>query len=494
MLSDPAIDIHAKPTDNMPLKHTYVIILLLAALVTASCEREYLFRGDNRGLRFSEDTVMFDTVFTSFGSTTAVLKVYNPYNEDMSIDAVELAGGDNSNFRVNINGFEGPYLQDVRIRERDSLFIFVEVTIDPAGVDAPFVVTDSLVFHTRELSQTVKLIAYGQDVIVLRKEKLKTQTFSKGRPYLIYDYAVVDSFQQLTIEAGAKLHFHKGASLLVLGTLVANGKHDDPIVIEGDRLEDFYSDKPGQWGFVQFFPGSKNNQLHHTIIRNGTMGIRADSIGNGSEPPLILGNCRFEHISSIGLLAETSNILVYNSLFADCGVHSVALTVGGSYEFYHCTIANFFSMFKSRTTPALLLNNYYTDDNKKTVIVPMKKALFANCIIYGYNYSEIGLELKSTSAETSEQEINYCFDHTLIKVPAANFDVSDKTKFINVITSKAPSFIDSNKYDYRLDTLSAAQNVGKKEYGLLYPKDILNANRNDDDGPDLGIYERIEKQ
>ncbi|MFT3740107.1 MAG: hypothetical protein QM786_15245 [Breznakibacter sp.] len=478
----------------MTIKSRHILFFLLTVLLTASCEREYLFRGDNRGLKFSADTVMFDTVFTSFGSATAVLKIYNPYQEDMSIDAVELVGGENSNFRVNINGTAASFLQDVKIRERDSLFIFVEVTIDPAGVDVPFVVTDSILFHTRERIQSVKLIAYGQDVIVLRKEKLQTQTFTKGKPYLIYDYAVVDSFQQLTIEPGAKLHFHKDASLLVLGSLVANGKYDDPIVIEGDRLEDFYSDIPGQWGFLQFLPGSKNNQLHHTIIRNGTMGIRADSIGNGNEPPLILGNCRFEHISSIGLLAETSNILAYNCLFADCGLHSVALTVGGNYEFYHCTIANFFNRFKSRTTEALLLNNHYTDDNNNKVVVPLKKALFANCIIYGYNYSEIDFDLQSTSNETTDMEINYCFDHSLIKVNASSVDLSNSKKFINVINGKTPSFIDSSKYDYRLDTLSAAQNAGKKEYGLLYPKDILNADRLTDGVPDLGIYERIEKQ
>jgi hypothetical protein len=477
-------------------KTLYISALIIISFHFLSCEREYLFRGDSRGLQFSTDTLMFDTVFTSIGSATAAIKIYNPYNQDMSIDAIELAGGESSPFRVNINGTPGLFLQDVRIRERDSLFVFVEVTIDPGGIDAPFVVADSIIFYTRETTQTIKLIAYGQDVVVIRKERLNTQTFKQGKPYLIYEYALVDSLQQLTIEAGARLHFHKDASLIVQGTLVANGTAENPIVIEGDRLEKFYSDIPGQWGFVQFLPGSKNNQLHYTTIRNGIMGIRADSIGNGDDAPLIIANCKFEHISSVGLLAESSKIVAYNTLFADCGLHSVALTIGGHYEFYHCTMANYFKeeWFGIRSTPALLLNNYYTDAQRNTVIVPLKKALFANCIIYGRDYIEIGFDLKSTNEEAEAHEINYCFDHSLIKVNTKTVDTSDSRRFISVITDKSPSFINTDKYDYRLDTLSAAQNAGKREYGLLYPTDILKINRTIDAAPDLGIYERVDKE
>jgi hypothetical protein len=479
----------------MRISGKYIAILICTTLLLMACERDYLFRGDSRGLILSTDTLMFDTVFSSIGSATTTIKIYNPYNEDMTIETIELGNGDNSKFRLNINGKPTSILNEVRLRSKDSLYIFVEVTVDPSGSDAPFIVSDSIMIQTLERIQTIQLIAYGQDVVVLRKANLKTQTLRKGKPYLIYDYAIVDSLQQVTIEAGTKLHFHKDASLIVLGTLLSKGTMEEPIVLEGDRLEDFYSDKPGQWGFLQFLPGSKNNELHYTTIKNGIMGIRADSIGNGNEAPLIIANCRFEHISSVGLLAESSTILVYNTLFADCGMHSVALTLGGHYEFYHCTIANYYNeYFSTRNTPALLLNNYYYDDNKKMTIVPLRQALFANCIVHGRDNPEIGFDLKSTNSELAPLEINYLFDHSLIKIDTIKNNVKDTEKYINVITNKSPSFVSTEKYDYRLDTLSAAQNAGKKEYAVQYPLDILKQSRLQDAGPDLGIYERKEKK
>jgi hypothetical protein len=471
----------------------YLSFFLFVGMMV-SCERDYSFRGDGRGLSFSMDTLMFDTVFTTMGSSTLRLKVYNPYNEDLTIDAIELAGGDESNYRININGNDISLLQDVRIRSRDSLFIFVEVTIDPAGVDAPFIVSDSVMFYTRERTQTVKLMAYGQDVVVLKKAKLSSQTLKKGKPYLIYDYAIVDSFQTVSVDPGVHFYFHKDASMVVLGSLKANGTADEPIVFEGDRLEDFYEDIPGQWGFLQFLPGSANNELRYTTIRNGYIGVHADSIGMGNDVPLIIDNCRFEHISFIGLLAERSKIVASNSLFADCGLHSVALTLGGEYEFYHCTIANFYkSGWGVRSDAALMMNNYYYDDNNKEHILPLTKALFANCIVYGYQNPEVKLDFKTSADEGVNDQLNYFFDHSLLKV-GTSIDTKDEAHYSNVIINKAPSFVDSSQYDYRLDTLSVAKDVGKRLFGEMYPKDYLGISRLNDTAPDLGMYERVEKK
>jgi len=473
----------------------FLRICLIAGLLSLlfACERDFSFRGDNRGLNFSTDTVMFDTVFTTIGSATHIIKVYNPYDDDLVIDAIELAGGDESCFRVNINGTSTTQLQDVRLRNKDSLFIFVEVTIDPAGVDAPFVVNDSVVFYTRECTQSVKLQAYGQDVILLKKARLQSQTLQKGKPYLIYDYAIIDSLQKVTIDAGARLYFHKDASMVVLGSLVTNGTTEEPVIFEGDRLEDFYKDKPGQWGFLQLLPGSTDNKLQNTIIRNGIIGVHADSIGNGADAPLIIENCKFEHISSIGLLAEQSTIIASNTLFADCGVHSVALTMGGSYEFYHCTIANYFNNFwGNRYNPALLLNNYYIDDKNKINILPLRKALFANCIVYGNKSPEVGFDFKTSTDNAVDDEINYLFDHALLKI-GSDVNTNDTIHYKSVIINKDPSFVDVEKYNYRLDTLSAAKDAGSEIYGKLYPNDISDISRLDDKAPDLGIFERVEE-
>ena len=475
-----------------PIVSRCLVTFALFVLLLCSCERDYMFRGGTEGLRFSTDTLTFDTVFSTIGSATRNIRIYNPYDEDITIDGIELAGGDESDFRLNINGIAANDLYDVRLRSHDSLYVFIEVTVDPKGVNNPFLVMDSIMIHTLEKTQSVKLLAYGQDVIVLRKEKLTTQTLTKNKPYLIYDYVVIDSLHQVTIESGAKLHFHDKASMVVKGSLVVNGTPEEPVTFEGDRLEDDYFDIPGQWGFIHFFPGSKNNILNHAIIKNGLIGVQADSIGLGNDAPLVISNCRFEHISSVGLLAENSSIVAWNSVFADCGLHSVALTVGGNYEFYHCTIANYYPNWKTRSTAALFINNYYESGNGKVTIVPLTKANFGNCIITGRNSSELAFDLKEPDDQSDKSVANYFFDHCLIKDNSQTTVYDDKSRFSNIIINKEASFKNKDKYDYQLDTLSVAKDAGNADYTTAYPTDASGISRTEDKAPDLGAFERTE--
>ncbi|WP_430815011.1 hypothetical protein [Carboxylicivirga sp. RSCT41] len=467
------------------------ILLFICTLAFLACEREFVYRGGEEGLSFSTDTIMFDTIFTSIGSTTKNFRVYNPYDEDMSIESIELAGGDDSGFRLNINGYPESYAEEIRIRAKDSLYIFVEVTIDPVGSNTPFVVTDSIYFRTKSKLQTVQLVAYGQDVVLMKKEWLKTQTLTSEKPYLIYDYLVVDSAETVTIDPGAKLYFYKDASMLVLGTLNVNGTTEEPVVFAGHRQEEWYEDKPGQWGYIHLLPGSGISTFNNCIIKNGMMGILADSVGL-SNSPVSINNTKIEHVSTFGLLAQTSNLSVSNSVFGDCGNSSAALTVGGTYEFTHCTFANYYD-WTFRNNPAVFLSNYYVDANDNEQIVPLKEATFNNCIIYGNNYSELGFDLKYSNNEAPELDANYLFNHAIIKL-SDDFDISDETKFIDILKNEDPSFISISDYNYQLDTLSAAKDAGDFKLAEPFPLDILGANRLQDDGPDLGAYERYEKE
>ena len=59
---------------------------------------------------------------------------------------------------------------------------------------------------------------------------------------MIYGYAVVDSVGKLTIEPGTKIYVHKKGGLWVYkgGCLHVNGTIDNPVVFQGDRMEDFF--------------------------------------------------------------------------------------------------------------------------------------------------------------------------------------------------------------------------------------------------------------
>jgi hypothetical protein len=474
------------------IRQAAVLLFLLSASFFLGCEREYVFRDGSDTLSFSTDTVAFDTVFTSNGSTTQNLRVFNSVQEDMIIEAIELAGGDNSDFLMNVNGSAGSMIYDVPLRGNDSLFVFLEVNINPTSENAPFVVSDSLLVYTRNQIYTIQLLAYGQNVIALRKENLKTRTFTKDKPYLIYDWVVVDSAETLTIEPGAKLHFHKDASLIVFGSLQVNGTLEEPVVFMSDRLDEWYQDKSGQWGYIQLMPDSREHNIENAVIKNSTIGLVVDSVGYKSDdPPLYLHNVTIEHIASQGLMAQNSRIEASNSVFGNCGSASVALTLGGEYNFYHCTIANYFN-FNYRSAQALIISNYFTDADNRNQYFTLEAANFYNCIIAGKNTSEVKFDFQSGRENELDELINVHFGHSLIKMDAAHQTSYSSFFDEGVLFNESPGFVDVSKYNFQLDSLSVARDAGDINVGKQFPEDALGESRLDDKAPDMGAFERID--
>lgn len=472
-------------------RHTkYWLIPFFLILLFVGCEREYLYRGDEAGVRFSVDTVRFDTIFTDLGSATKNFKIYNPSSQDMVIEAIQLAGGDQSNYRININGEPVDFITDVRLKGRDSLFVFVDVSINPSGENAPFVVNDSILIYTQERLQSVQLIAFGQDVVRLTRERLKSQTLSKDKPYLISDYVEVDSLHTLTIEAGAQLYFAKDASLIVYGTLKVDGTLEEPVLFAGARREAWYRDKPGQWGHIQLMPGSGESTINFAHIRNSKFGLVIDSVGLGDQLPVRITNSRIEHISGYGIIAQSAGVEVGNCLIANCGKSLAALTVGGRYDFTHCTLANYYG-WSFRTHPSLLISNYYLDKGNNAVVAHVEQATFKNCIIYGRNENELLLDLKKDDALEGRDHIS--FVNCLVKVPKS-FDMSDVAMFRQIIRDQDPKFVNPLEHNFQLDTLSAAKDVGNLAFSQAYPLDLLGRSRFEDDSSDMGVYERVEKK
>ena len=106
-------------------------------------------------LEFSNDSILFDTVFTTVGSTTQILKLYNRNSDRISISRIELEGGSLSPYRINVDGIPGYVHSDIEIAGDDSLYIFVEVTLDPSNTNLPFVVEDRILFQTNGNNQEV---------------------------------------------------------------------------------------------------------------------------------------------------------------------------------------------------------------------------------------------------------------------------------------------------------------------------------------------------
>jgi hypothetical protein len=462
----------------------FTVIILIAGFF--SCERDDIITDPDARLHFSTDTVYFDTIFTTIGSTTKQLRVYNRYNQPLKISSIELAGGQESVFRLNIDGVPGNTAEDIEIPPKDSIYIFVGVTLDPNNADSLLLIQDSIVFVTNGNVQDINLVAWGQDVHLVNGEIIGSETWINDKPYLVFNSMLVDTNEVLTIEEGVIVHFHRNSRLYVAGSLVVNGTKDYPVTFQGDRLEQLYRDIPGQWDGLWLLPGSHDNRINYAIIKNGIIGIESDTLEGSGTPTIEISNSIIINMSAVGILGLGTTIKASNCVIGNCGQYALALLIGGSYEFYHCTIANYWGSFTTRSNPAVVLNNYYKDINDNYQVRPIDKAFFGNCIIYGTRDSEFEIDQFPGSI------LNYELDHCVTRIDPEKFDLSDQSRFKTIYNNEDPEFVSIDDNNYQLDTLSSAKDRALMDYALLFNLDLLGISRLDDAGPDIGAYERVE--
>ena len=141
-----------------------ISVLSLTVLISACNKDEFITDGSAK-LAFSLDTVSFDTVFTQRGSATLYLKLYNRHNRFIKVSRIWLEGAPQSAFRMNVDGIAGSDISDVEIPPEDSIYVFLEVTVDPDQPISisPFIIEDQVNFMTNGNAQSVVLEAWGQN-------------------------------------------------------------------------------------------------------------------------------------------------------------------------------------------------------------------------------------------------------------------------------------------------------------------------------------------
>ncbi|MFT5582343.1 MAG: hypothetical protein ACI9G9_001608, partial [Psychromonas sp.] len=143
----------------------YLVPVCVFAFLLASglgaCKKKINFSMDH--LNFSTDTLVFDTVFTTIGSTTKNFKFYNPSKAILNIEEIELMGGESSPFRINIDGIKGHFIRNIEMEGKDSLFAFIEVTLSVNNGNLPMIVEDRIRFRSNGKDQFVQLAVWGQD-------------------------------------------------------------------------------------------------------------------------------------------------------------------------------------------------------------------------------------------------------------------------------------------------------------------------------------------
>ena len=510
----------------------YFILTIGFLMLWSSCRKDFEFSPNTGNLQFSKDTVYLDTVFTNIGSSTYNLKVYNRSNNDIVIPSIKLALGNTSNYRLNVDGMAGKSFNNIQILAKDSLYIFVESTIDInnfPNLNGEFLYTDQIEFDADSNLQKVELVTLVQDAVFIYPNRDNTTkviekltlniggdivetelqgrellpselTFTNEKPYVIYGFAAVPNDETLTINAGARIHFHDnsgliisdGASLHINGSLSNDQKLlENEVVFEGDRLEPDFSDTPGQWGTIWFFDGSINNTINYATIKNASVGILCDGNPNEVTEKLKITNSQIYNSSSFGLLGRNTSITGENMVINNCGQSSFAGTFGGKYNFTHCTIANYWNN-SSRQFPSLLLNNFILDEENNATITDLSEANFNNCIIYGNDNPEILLD----EIEDAAVVFNFKFTNCLIRFQdnnnnftGVNYDLNDSNHYEGNIFNLDPDFKDPELNQLIIGEKSAAINKGLSSYGIQVPFDILNINRST--SPDLGAYQHI---
>ena len=475
----------------------FFLIMIGFAMALSSCRQENPISDDpSHRLQFSVDTVLFDTVFTSLGSSTHHLVLYNPYPQDLMISEVRLMGGEQSRFKINLDGDPGTEFHDKVLPANDSLYTFLTVTIDPTDANTPFVVEDSLLFVTNGNVQQIKLVAWGQNaryivgdqtVSVLRypytivADSLETTHWTNELPYVIYGYALINSWGTLHIHEGTHIHIHDKSGIVSWseGQLIVEGTATQPVVIEGDRLEGAFQDEPGQWDRIwlqECRPGA-DHRIEHAIIRNGYIGVQAESFLKATQAALRLNNCIIENHTGMGLYALYYAIEANNLVVDNCGQYACAVQIGGDYVFRHCTFGNYW--WKSvRTNPTLVFNNYYDDEEQRNEF-PFHFEM-GNSIVYGASKNEFVTDLSGQTVDTT-----YLFDHCLIKTETFQ---GTSPGFNSCLFNQDPLFKDARNFDFHLsDVLSPAVGSGNPVIATQVPYDLDGTNRLGT--PDLGAYQ-----
>ena len=465
-------------------------------MLFSSCRKENNISTDpNQKLSFSTDTVMFDTVFTTIGSSTHQLKIYNNYTEDLNISEIRLMGGESSRFKINIDGESGSEFHDKIVPANDSLFSFLNVTIDPNDQRTPFVVEDSILFITNGNTQFIKLVAWGQNaryIVADQKingfpefkivaDSLEDIHWTNELPYVVYGYALINSYGTLHIEAGTHVYIHGRGGLWSWsdGQLIIDGTVDNPVIIESDRLEPFFDNEPGQWDRIWLMDGREgaDHIINHAIIRNAFIGIQAESFIHETRNALRINNTILENHTGVGLYAVYYAIEANNMVIDNCGQYAFAVAQGGAYALKHCTIGNYW--WKStRTTASVMLSNYVEEDGQ-VYEFPLLFEM-GNSIVHGAQEQEVETALSGTTVDTT-----YLFDHCLMKTTKFS---NESPGFNSCIFNEDPLFVDYRNFDMHIsDALSPAVGTGNPIIGSLVPYDLEGKSRVG--VPDLGAYQ-----
>ncbi|MDX1444944.1 choice-of-anchor Q domain-containing protein [Lishizhenia sp.] len=460
--------------------YIYIILAFLFTNVVllTSCKKKDILSTD--GISFTTDTLLFDTIFTTVGSTTLNFRIHNTSNRPVKVDEIALMGEANSNFRINVDGISGDVHTDITIPAKDSIYTFVEVTLDPNNGTTPLIIEDSIRFSVNGNYSYVLLAAWGQDAYFYNRDTI-SGVLPNDKPHVVYSSVRVVDGQDLTIPAGTDFYMHKNAIFYVSeSALNINGTVDDPVTFQGDRLEDFYDDVAGQYYGI-YFDHAKTSTINHAIIKNGTSGIHIfETHPSNTDYTVKLYNTELYNHASYGLF-NFLNGTVYgeNVSIHSNGTYAYFSLVGGDYYFKQ---SNFLS-YGGNASVAFALRNHYTDvDAQTTYYNGVNEGKFYNCILDATGDNSFGFD--TINDDNNSINFNFEFDYCALK---AKDEITDDSRISNILWNRFLGFENQSEKDFHLTAGSPLIDAGSTDFTHSNGIDIEENPRTG--VPDIGAYE-----
>ena len=472
-----------------------LVIFILGVVVWSSCEDDDDFTtSPSNLLTFSTDSVKVDTTFSQVPTPTQTMWVYNRSGKGLRCTSVRLAKGNQTGFRVNVDGFylgasEGFQVGDVEIRNKDSIRVFVELTAPLNQREEIVRIDDDLVFTLESgVQQKVHLRSWSLDADMWYNEHVTAnKVIDQKKPIVIYGGLTVGEGVTLTINAGTTLYFHNDAGLDVYGTLKINGSADKNVVLRGDRIDHMfdylpYDRVPGQWQGVKIHESSFDNVLNYADIHSAFNGLVCES-EDATKPKLVLNNSVIHNCQGCCLKATNSIVEVTNTELSNA-LDDCAHFEGGDITLNNCTLAQFYP-FDSARKAALFFSNGK----------PLTSLVCRNSIITGY-----ADDVLTGSKVDEAADFNFLFDHCVIRTPEVT---GDDGKLFSEVVFENPEdtehggeshfmLVDTENliYDFRLSKNSLAKDIADQATATTEDRNGVVR----DEKPDAGAYECTEQE
>lgn len=475
------------------------LCIYIAAMFAACSDNDSFSASPDNMLTFDTDTLSLDTVFSTLPSPHKVLMVHNNSGDGLRITNVRLNKGNQTGFRVNVNGTflgekTGWQVNDLELRKNDSLRVFVELTSNSNNDTLPRIVSDNLVFTLESgVRQQINLKAWSWDAFILRDITLDNDTTirnEKGKPVVVFGNINVNKGATLSIAPGTTIYFHSNSGIYTKGSLKINGEKDKEVTLRCDRLDRMvsnltYDNNPGQWGGIKIDANSYNNEITYTDLHGATDAIVCDSSLDATRAKLTVRNSTIHNVKGCGIKATNSNVTIENSQISNTKDTCLAVK-GGKLAVNNTTIVQYYP-FDANRGPALVYGSTF-----KSTDLPLAINMdIKNSIIKGYADDVI-----YQTAGTEDTELKILFANSLLRTPQA--ESRENVTFENCIfedtsdtlTNARNSFIlfDTDNFFYDFTPKEGTAVIGMADPKTSLPEDRKGKVRSTEK-PDAGCYE-----